>query len=383
MGRTAKDKEKASPKKPPTKPTPEAPYPCLICKTDATEKCIKCDLCNLWCHYACAEIDEETTEKYVKNKKLHWFCSSCEPHAMSLLDRIKVLESNNDKFAKEFRTGLKNLGISIDTQVANVRQLVETTIEAKTESKVKEKIDAVIDTKLEAKFTDKLEEVKKTYAETAKTQTEIITNSTSIENDVTTKVNATLDAKIANLRKDLTETPSASANPVHPLSKNQVTSEVWEAMEEKERIEKKKCNLIFSNVKESNSLHDDESAVKTIIKKKLNIREDINIKMVARLGNTVTPDKPRLLKVVLESLNQKKLVLRKATMMRQLDETDIHADVYIRPDLTKQQIQASKNLTAQLKEKREHLKEGKWVIRKGMIIDLNQRSNERNAQQSM
>ena len=105
--------------------------------------------------------------------------------------------------------------------------------------------------------------------------------------------------------------------------------------------------------------------------------------MVARLGNIVTPDKPRLLKVVLESLNQKKLVLRKATMMRQLDETDIHADVYIRPDLTKQQIQASKNLTAQLKEKREHLKEGKWVIRKGMIIDLNQRSNERNAQQSM
>ena len=383
MGRTAKDKEKASPKKPPTKPTPEAPYPCLICNTDATEKCIKCDLCNLWCHYACAEIDEETTEKYVKNKKLHWFCSSCEPHAMSLLDRIKVLESNNDKFAKEFRTGLKNLGISIDTQVANVRQLVETTIEAKTESKVKEKINAAIDTKLEAKFTDKLEEVKKTYAETAKTQTEIITNSTSIENDVTTKVNATLDAKIANLRKDLTETPSASANPVHPLSKNQVTSEVWEAMEEKERIEKKKCNLIFSNVKESNSLHDDESAVKTIIKEKLNIREDINVKMVARLGNIVTPDKPRLLKVVLESLNQKKLVLRKATMMRQLDETDIHADVYIRPDLTKQQIQASKNLTAQLKEKREHLKEGKWVIRKGMIIDLNQRSNERNAQQSM
>ena len=308
MGRTAKDKEKASPKKPPTKPTPEAPYPCLICKTDATEKCIKCDLCNLWCHYACAEIDEETTEKYVKNKKLHWFCSSCEPHAMSLLDRIKVLESNNDKFAKEFRTGLKNLGISIDTQVANVRQLVETTIEAKTESKVKEKINATIDTKLEAKFTDKLEEVKKTYADTAKTQTEIITNSTSIENDVTTKVNATLDAKIANLRKDLTETPSASANPVHPLSKNQVTSEVWEAMEEKERIEKKKCNLIFSNVKESNSLHDDESAVKTIIKEKLNIREDINIKMVARLGNTtVTPDKPCLLKVVLESFEPKEI----------------------------------------------------------------------------
>ena len=378
MGRALKDK--GSPKKPPTKPTAEVPFPCIICKNDATEKCIKCDLCNLWCHYTCAEIDEDTTERYVKNKKLNWFCSSCEPHAMSLLERIKVLENNNDKFAKEFRTGLKNLGTSIDTQVNNVKLLVETTVEAKAEAKVKEKIDAIVDKKLEDKFAEKLEEVKKTYAETAKTNTEINSNATTIEADVTTKVNATLNAKIEDLRKDLTK-PSNVVTPAATMSKNQVTSEVWDAIGEKERIEKKKCNLIFSNIKETNSLKDDESAIQTIIRDKLNIQDDINIKVVARLGNRINPEKPRLVKVVLDSLHQKKAVLRKATMMRQLDDGDIFADVYIRPDLTKQQIETSKNLTAQLKERREHRKEGKWVIRKGTIINLNARPEERNAQQ--
>ena len=263
MGRV---KEKGSPKKPPTKPTAEVPFPCLVCQNNATEKVIKCDLCNLWCHYQCAEIDEETSDKYVKNKKLHWFCSTCEPHAMSLLDRIKVLESNNDKFAKEFRTGLKNLGTSIDTQVANVMRYVENTIEAKTEAKVKEKVEAIIDEKLEQKFTVKLEEVKQTYAETVKANAEFNTNADTIEADVTTKVNATLDAKIEDLRKDLTQVPQANENTSNILSKKEVTTEVWDAIGEKERIEKKKCNLIFSNVKETNSLQNDEAAVKTIVK---------------------------------------------------------------------------------------------------------------------
>ena len=381
MGRTLKDKGKGSPQKPLTKTTPEVPFPCLVCKLDATEKVIKCDLCNLWCHYQCAEIDEETSDKYVKNKKLHWFCSSCEPHAMSLLDRVKVLESNNDKFAKEFRTGLKNLGTSIDTQVANVMRYVENTIEAQTEAKVKEKVEAIIDEKLEQKFTTKLEEVKQTYAETVKTNAEINTNADTIEADVTTKVNATLDAKIQDLRKDLNNVPQASAKPTNTLSKKQVTTEVWDAISEKERIENKKCNLIFSNIQETNSIQNDESVIKTIVKDKLNITEDIKIKMVARLGNKVTPDKPRLLKVIFESLHHKKLVLRKATQMRNLPNDDTYADVYIRPDLTKLQIETSKNLTAELKEKREHLKEGKWVIRKGVVIDLNAIPNERNNQQ--
>ena len=63
------------------------------------------------------------------------------------------------------------------------------------------------------------------------------------------------------------------------------------------------------------------------------------------------------------------MVLRNATEMRKLDDDDIDSDVFIRPDLTKTQIQQSKNLSALLKEKRNQ-DPGKWVIRLGKIINL-------------
>ena len=74
--------------------------------------------------------------------------------------------------------------------------------------------------------------------------------------------------------------------------------------------------------------------INRIIKDKLNIREEVRITTVARLGKR-NEETNRLVKVVFETLNMKKLVLRNATRMRQLDEDDPDHLVYIRPDLTK------------------------------------------------
>ena len=356
-----------TPKKHP-KATAENPHPCLVCELNAEEKSIQCSLCKFWCHFQCAGIDGDTSVNYVKNKKLHWFCSSCEPHAISLLDRMKIIESNNTKFAKDLSSGLKNLATSVDTKIENVKLLVNNS----KGSQVDENLETKIVEKVEEKLKEKLEEIKKTYADALQTSSTINTSVTNMQNDVTTAVTASFDAKIENLKKDL----NVSAPTREKVSLEEIRSEAREVLEEKDRIDKKKCNLIFSNIKESNSIENDEAAVMAIIKDKLHIQEDVNIKSVARLGNRLIPDKPRLVKVVFESLHQKKLVLRRATQMRNLEDNDIYANVYIRPDLTKQQIETSKNLSAELKNTREN-QPGKWVIRKGLIINLNERPQNR------
>ena len=50
----------------------------------------------------------------------------------------------------------------------------------------------------------------------------------------------------------------------------------------------------------------------------------------------------------------------------------LYARVYIRPDLTKKQLQESKNLYAELLEKRGKYPAKVWKISKGVIIEVGQ-----------
>lgn len=353
-------------------------YPCINCNLEAKEKAIRCDLCKFWCHYVCADIDKETVEKYVKNKKLHWFCTSCEPHAASLLDRVKVLEGNHDKMYKDTKTSIKNHVTSVDQQLETIKNNIQT----KEDNIYKE----IAEVRKSLKVPKDPPIAKDTSVDLSK-----------IKEELTAHINAVLSTKLGDLTSpDEATTPEANGNSGSTLLNARIdelqttinelrrpqpnqaptaneTERIREVLEEKERIDKKKCNLIFSNVEESNSIQEDEDRIKRIIKDKLHIREEINITTVARLGRR-DPEVNRLVKVVFESLNMKKQVLRNATRMRQLDEHDPDHLIYIRPDLTKLQVQASKNLTAELKNIKENTP-GKWVIRRGKIINLDDPEN--------
>ena len=355
-------------------------YPCIVCNLEAKEKAIRCDLCKFWCHNVCADIDKETVDKYIKNKKLHWFCPSCEPHAASLLDRIKVLEGNHDKMYKDTKSSIKNHATSTDQQLATLRNEIQTKEDNlyKKIAEVRKTLTTPIDTPAPPNANVDLEKIKDELIAHINTvlstklgdQTNPSNEAAQLESNSNSVL---LDARIEELQTSINELKNPQPN-LAPTPSVTDTERIREVLEEKERIDKKKCNLIFSNIEESNSIQEDEDRVNRIIKEKLNIREEVHITTVARLGKRIE-ESNRLVKVVFETLNMKKLVLRNATRMRQLDEDDPDHLVYIRPDLTKLQVEASKNLTAELMRIREN-NPGKWVIRRGKIINLDDPENQ-------
>ena len=389
---------RGQPKKPDAKPAKTTrsssttlQFPCVVCSQECKESCVRCGLCGFWCHFTCAEIEDEKVQQYVKNKKLHWFCVACEPHAISILDRIKVLEQNSDKFYKELKTNTKNLATSMDKKLSDQEALLKGMIENLKTDLTKQIADVSIKMKdsLEAQ-NEATEEIKKTYSDivkddnieriTTKIQNDLANEiakeesfkqlTTRIQADITTNIAKSIDDKVEALKinKSPSETPDTNQIQSNESLTQAAINELREAREELERIDRKKLNLIFSNIPEASTVNSDEEKTGIIIKEKLKITDNIKVTEVVRLGRR-DPEKVRLVKVTFESLNHKKIVLRNATEMRKLDNDDIYSEVFIRPDLTKTQIQQSKNLSALLKEKRNQ-DPGRWVIRRGKIINL-------------
>ena len=68
-------------------------------------------------------------------------------------------------------------------------------------------------------------------------------------------------------------------------------------------------------------------------------------------------------------MTEKKQILARAKDLR-TSEHDTYGKVYIRPDLTKNQLEASKNLRRQLQEQRQAHPTKKWIIKQNEIIEV-------------
>ena len=112
--------------------------------------------------------------------------------------------------------------------------------------------------------------------------------------------------------------------------------------------------------------NEDVRRINELIHTKLNL--DITITNATRMGR-FSREKERPIRVTLQSLDDKKKILSRAVRMRDIDEADQYARVYIRPDLTKKQLEASKNLYTELLRKREQMPDRHWKIVRGEIIE--------------
>ena len=166
--------------------------------------------------------------------------------------------------------------------------------------------------------------------------------------------------------------PGSPTIPIRtPPNSNVVISEaVNEAIIERDAIAERKLKLMIHNMKEAESAAEDVQQVQMLITEKLNIEDEITITQTTRLGAPREDDKPRLLRIELATLSQKRKILSKATQLRNLEEEDDFAKVYIRPDLTPKQQTESKNLYERLKQKRLEDPDNTYVIRKQRIIKL-------------
>ena len=144
---------------------------------------------------------------------------------------------------------------------------------------------------------------------------------------------------------------------------------IREEMYENELRQAKKNNIVILNLSETrlDQENADMTRINHLIQTKLNL--DFVITNVKRMG-TYNPERVRPIKITIERMEDKKLILSKATTLRELPEQDEFARVYIRPDLTKKQLTESKNLYAELKKIRDDQPEKRWKIFRGRIVEV-------------
>ena len=118
---------------------------------------------------------------------------------------------------------------------------------------------------------------------------------------------------------------------------------------EKEEIQKRKLQLVLTNLKEAGSVEGDKKQVIEIFEY-LNV--NANVTDVMRLGNR-KPKKDRVLRVSLDNFEDKRKILGNATTLRNLPRDHKYGLVYVKPNLTPQQQEESKNLWLQLVKVRE------------------------------
>ena len=290
--------------------------------TSYTGQSIECECCLKWLHLTCANLEEDGYKAIMKYK-LHWYCSKCDGAASKLYQHVINLQSDTNQ---------------IKTDLQDLKNQVE-----QSEGKIMHKVNSKIDTKVESAKAEILAEV---------------------------------DAKIAAMKDEYPVLPQPAA-PEHlhlqnfspTSSRTRITTAVNEAITEREDQQARKLNLMISNLSEAASSTEETAQVKEMFDTKLNIEENLIITHVTRLGNRHDDGSPRLLKIELQTLAMKRKVLSCATKLRLItDEHDKFYKVYVKPDLTKKQMQESKNLYEQLKKKRTEDADHRYIIAKGKII---------------
>ena len=156
-----------------------------------------------------------------------------------------------------------------------------------------------------------------------------------------------------------------------------VESKVNQYMEEQSEKEKRERNIVFHNILESDSEEPekrkqyDSMEVKAVLEY-LDIEDTQEALKPIRLGKKLEhSEKPRLLKVTVDSVETKRKILFKAKSLRN-SKSDKLSNIYVTPDLTSKEREAGKKLRDELRARRS---EGEEVmIRGGKIVEARKSS---------
>ena len=309
-------------------------------ESDVHLNIIGCEVCLRWFHAECANVSKEKFKVIQENEDISWYCIGCNLGAKQLNKKIAVIQMENTRISK-----------NLDDLIQKVN-----TIEAKMETKM-EGIETHLKKDLKAEMKNMIQEEGKALKEQIMKDLSVPLP-VEIDNDESTEPALTYAAIAATAR-------TAVRKEIEEFGPNLVREE----LEEKERIEQKKNNIMIFTLKECSNKEEAENhdikAINEVVKDRLGLR-NIEITNARRLG-FFDKDKIRPVRVTLSRIEEKKQILSRAATLRNLEEEDCYTRLYVRPDLTRTQLQASKNLYATLIKKRQEQPNQQWKIRRGKI----------------
>ena len=368
-----------------------------------SDKAMQCDRCDRWFHCSCQGVPLPTYEIATHHKELLWLCKECKdiirtiPSAgKSTCDEIEALRMSLQTFMQTNTEQFHMTQGALKDKISeDLRQLGEEQAEQKktNDEKFKELQKAVEGQKasLDASKTEQLNHVKeikeqhkqilklvqdqgkllesslkdretmqKTYASVVKGQCEEVMN--------------TISTQIEKL--PLTEQSSKSSG---TRSSTMQFTGIFDAFVDRER---RKNNIVVHNMTESDGethaerMTRDRSRLGELLRKELNL--NVHILRSFRVGK-FTEGKSRLLIATLDSEETKWEVVRVAPQLR---GTDTGHNIYINPDMTKQEREEGKKLRNELAERRAK-GERNLIIRRGKIVRHQQRTDGPGEQQQV
>ena len=192
------------------------------------------------------------------------------------------------------------------------------------------------------------------------------------ENSLKQKIDTEIKDKVNKINIEYNPYVSSASMEVdgatnnHQIVSRVFTSAVNNVVSEREEIERRKLQVVITNLKENNNPEVDENDAKEIFTL---MKCNTKIVEAVRVGK-VKADRPRPLRITVETLADKRNLLSKATSLRQIPTNHKFAYVYVKPNLTVQQQQQSKNLHVEIQEIRLKNPGKKFKITKGKIVEV-------------
>ena len=362
---------------------------CGKCKKEVQNvgtNAVICQICSVWFHYPCVGINDKDTS-LLQNQQIYWFCSECNPAASTIIEQIYHLKTAQEMLKSTIEAAktdmIQTAKDYVDVEIESLKESLKTRI-SNNITKAKSDMNADIDNKLTAEIA-KSKLVTSTELETKVTtavENKVETIKTEVSKSYAQATSTNL--KLDDVKKAITDEVNSQAihfkTEVETYKKDVIEKEfptllnkgVWEEANERDRIKKRECNLIVHNLPETQEKDDDLKNMCAIFKDVLFVN-DVNISNLTRLGEK--KDRDRLLRITVQDTATKKRILSRATELRNLPDEDYFSRVYLRPDLTPKQQEASKNLYATLLEVREQDPTNHYKISKGSIVKVGPKEN--------
>lgn len=330
------------------------------------DKALECEVCLQWFHTKCQKVSTKLYNALSdEGDSCAWYCTACKCGAKQL--RLQIISLQRDQMAiesnlKKVTEITQNNLTEIISLKSNIRDM-----DTKYERSYNGLLDRVNDLIPSANVTDevkkRLEDMEESFDARLNKLEGLIEGNSSVKDTTMNYAGATAEVAALEIKID------KLSNTLKTYQNNGATNDtraLRQGLSELEDIEKRKLNLVVFNLPEAGNPDGDIEKFKTMIKDEFKL--SVKVKEATRLGRR-NEDKPRMLRIRLEALSEKKLILSKAKDLRVSTDT-IYSTVYIRPDLTKKQLEESKNLREQLKDKRSKDSTKKWTIRRGEIVEL-------------
>ena len=296
----------------------------MVCERCVSEmEClVECEGCMKWLCVKCGGISNDVV-KVLQNypNAIHFHCQPCSFFLKNLL-----------------KNGLSNKLTEINDQQKRTHEMVD--------ARIKTVWQKIMDMEM--------------------TMGEVMNKNVDIVKDNQKFAKQYSDAVKMNLKTKPTDENTPNTQTSH--------IQVVEALDELKDRERRQNNIVITGLKESVSddpikrQEEDISKVKEMIEE-MKVQDASIIKAV-RLGRreNATPDKPRLLLVMVDDIKQKKQLLVRAKGLRVIEKWKT---IYISPDLTIKERHEGKLLRDKLKQLRNESKEN-YIIRRGKIVKANE-----------